>query len=150
MAPFWVAGDGLEPAARVEMYAPLRLLEMVSRDRKLGEGNAAPCAPDDDAATILRRPVDRGLQDVEADLIAVTKNVSGCANVEGDEVPKRGQGTKYELDDAIRGHLSLLRAWLVDLELVIEEAKHVLQEEEFGLVKLRKGEHVAHQRVSAT
>ncbi len=69
---------------------------------------------------------------------------------DGDDVPKRGQGAKYKLDDAVRNYVSLLRAWLVDLELVTEEAEHVLQEEELGLVKLCEGEHVAHQRVSAT
>ena len=73
MGLFWVAGDGLEPETRVELHAPLRTLEMVSRDWELGKGDTAPCAPDDDAPTILRRPVRCGLQDVEADLIAVVK-----------------------------------------------------------------------------
>ncbi len=71
MGLFWVAGDGLELETRVELHVPLRRLEIMGRDRELGKGNAAPCAPDDDAAAILRRPVDSGLQDVEADLIAV-------------------------------------------------------------------------------
>ena len=71
-------------------------------------------------------------------------------NVEGDDdAPKRGQGAKYKLDHAVRNHLSFLRAWFVDLELVSEEAEHVLQEKELGLVELGVGEHVAHQRVSA-
>lgn len=69
---------------------------------------------------------------------------------EDDDVPKRGQGAKYKLDHAVRDHLSLLRAWFVVLELVGEEAEHVLQEKELGLVELGEGKHVAHQRVSAT
>jgi hypothetical protein len=73
MGTFWVARDGLELETRIEQHAPLRRLDMVSRDREFRQGNTAPRAPDDDASTILRRPVRSSLQDVKADLIAVLK-----------------------------------------------------------------------------
>jgi hypothetical protein len=124
---------------------------MVSRDRKLRKRDTPPSAPDNNASTILRRPVRSSLQDVKADLIAASPEVSvGSTHGDGadDDVPERGQGAKYELDDAVRDCLSFLWTWLVDLQLVIQEAKHVFQEEELRLVELGVGEHVAHQRVS--
>jgi hypothetical protein len=41
------------------------------RNRELGEWKAPPCSPEDDAATILRRSVDPGLEDAESHLIAI-------------------------------------------------------------------------------
>ena len=103
MGTFWVAArDGLELKTRVEQHAPRCHLDMVSRDRELRKGHTAAGAPDDHAATILRRPVRSSLQDIKANLI-----------------PERSQGAKYELDDAVRDHLSFLWTWLVDLQLVV-------------------------------
>ena len=72
MGTFWVAArDGLELKTRVEQHAPRCHLDMVSRDRELRKGHTAAGAPDDHAATILRRPVRSSLQDIKANLIAV-------------------------------------------------------------------------------
>lgn len=71
MRPVRVARDVVEFKTRVELYGPLQRLEIMRRNRELGERNAPPCTPEDDAATILRRSVDPGLQDAEAHLIAV-------------------------------------------------------------------------------
>ena len=73
MGPFWVAGDRLESETCVELYSPMRHLKTMSRDREFGKGYTAPCAPDDDATTILRRSICSRLQDIEAGLIAIPK-----------------------------------------------------------------------------
>jgi hypothetical protein len=71
MRPVRVARDMVESQTRVELYGPLRRLETMRRNRELGERDATPSTPEDDAATILRRTVGPGLQDAEARLIAV-------------------------------------------------------------------------------
>lgn len=69
--PVRVARDVLEFQTRVELHGPLRRLEIMRRDRELGKREAPPRAPENDAASILRRPVDPGLQDAEAHLVPV-------------------------------------------------------------------------------
>ena len=70
MRPVRVARDMVESQTRVKLYGPLPRLEAMRRNRELGERNAPPCTPEDDAATMLRRTVGPGLQDAEARLIA--------------------------------------------------------------------------------
>jgi hypothetical protein len=77
MGPVRVARDVVEFKTRVELDCPLRCLEIMRRDRELGKRKAPQCAPEDDAATILRRSVYPGLQDAEAYLIAVRGSSHG-------------------------------------------------------------------------
>jgi hypothetical protein len=65
-----VTRDVVELDARVELYGPKRRPEVVRRDRELGEGNTASCAPEDDATATLWRAIDTGLQHTEAHLIS--------------------------------------------------------------------------------
>ena len=71
MRPVRVARDMVEFKTRVELYDPLRRVEIMRWNREFGERKATPCTPEDDTATILRRSVDPGLQDAKAHLIAV-------------------------------------------------------------------------------
>ena len=66
-----VARDMVEFKTRVELYGPLIRHEIMRRDWELGERKAPASTPEDDAATMLRRSVDPGLQDAEAYLIPV-------------------------------------------------------------------------------
>ena len=54
MGPVRVARDVVKFKARVELDGPHRRLEIMRRDRELGEGHAPACAPEDDATTMLR------------------------------------------------------------------------------------------------
>ena len=49
-----VARDVVEFKTRVELNGPLPRLKIMRWDRELRKRNAPPCAPEDDAATILR------------------------------------------------------------------------------------------------
>ena len=77
MGPVRVARDVVELETRIKLHGPLRRLKVVSRDWELWERNAAPRAPEDDAAATLRRAVDPGLQDAEAHLIPVAITAHG-------------------------------------------------------------------------
>jgi hypothetical protein len=71
MGPVRVTCDVVEFKTCVKLNGPLRRLEIVHRNRELGKRKTPLCTPEDDAATILRRSIDPGLQDTEAHLIAV-------------------------------------------------------------------------------
>lgn len=74
MGPVWVTRNMLEFETRVELNGPLACLEIMRRDRELGKRETQSRAPEDDAATVLRRPVSSRLEDVEADLIPVGRD----------------------------------------------------------------------------
>ena len=75
MRPVRVPRDMVEFKTRVELYGPLRRLEIMRRNWELGKRKAPQRAPEDDAAAMLRRSVDSSLQDAEAHLIAVHDDV---------------------------------------------------------------------------
>ena len=164
MGPVRVARDVVELETRVKLHRPLRRLKVVRRDRELGERNAAPRAPEDDAAATLRRAVDSGLQDAEAHLIPVaitaharfSKVVRWARGGRGlgwqvgkCNVPERCECAQDELDDAVNDDVSFLWSRLVDLELMTQEPEDILQKEEFRPVELHIRQHVAHQGVPA-
>jgi hypothetical protein len=103
MGPVRVARDVIEFETGVELYGPLRRLKVVRWDWELGEGNAAPRTPEDDATAALRRAIDSGLQHTEAHLVPVT--IVARAHVSGRvrrRVERQKENTTYPRDVSVR------------------------------------------------
>lgn len=95
MGPVRVARDVVELETCVKLYRPLLRLRVVRRDRELGERNAAPGAPEDDAAATLRRAEDCGLQNAEAHLIPVSRSRHTCVSARLSIAPRGGGGAGW-------------------------------------------------------
>jgi hypothetical protein len=159
MGPVRVSHDVVDFKTRVELSGPKLRIEIMRRDRELGKRKASPCAPEDDAATILRRSVDPGLQDVEAHLIAVHDHddrtvcpfkqaLLRVGKAERD-VPERCERTKDILHNTVGDNVSFLWSCLVDSKFVIQKADYVLQKKELRPIEFHIRQHVANQGVPA-
>jgi len=128
MGPVRVTRDVLELQTRIKLYGPLHRLEIMRRDRELGKWEASPCAPEDDAATMLRRPVHPSLQHAEAHLIPGHTRLrprlrrlhaEGREGKTETDVPERGECAKDIFHDTVNDCVSFLGPCLVDSEFVI-------------------------------